>query len=85
MDGHPSQVARMRPEQVAALIQSALPDATIDVRSGDDVHFTARVVSQAFAGKRPLQRHQLVYQALGALMGGEIHALSIEALTPEEA
>jgi BolA protein len=32
-----------------------------------------------------LQRHQLVYSALGDLVGGEIHALSIEALTPDEA
>jgi acid stress-induced BolA-like protein IbaG/YrbA len=75
----------MRPEQVADLIRTALTDAAVDVRSEDDVHFSARVVSAAFAGKRPLQRHQLVYQALGARMGGEIHALSIEALTPDEA
>ena len=75
----------MRPEQVADLIRRSLTDADVDERSGDDVHFTARVVSAAFAGKRPLQRHQLVYRALGDLMGGEIHALSIEALTPEEA
>ena len=75
----------MRPEQVADLIRRALTDAVVDVRSGDDVHFTARVVSAAFAGQRPLQRHQLVYRALGDLMGGEIHALSLEALTPEEA
>ena len=75
----------MRPDQVADLIRRSLADAAVDVRSGDDVHFTARVVSAAFAGKRPLQRHQLVYRALGDLMGGEIHALSIEALTPEEA
>ena len=75
----------MRPEQVAELIRRSLTDADIDVRSGDDVHFTARIVSAAFAGKRPLQRHQLVYRALGDLVGGEIHALSIEALTPDEA
>ena len=42
-------------------------------------------VSEEFAGKRPLQRHQLVYSALGDKMGGDIHALSIKALTPEEA
>jgi acid stress-induced BolA-like protein IbaG/YrbA len=75
----------MRPEQVADLIRRALTDADVDVRSGDDVHFTARVVSAAFSGKRPLQRHQIVYEALGALMEREIHALSIEALTPDEA
>jgi acid stress-induced BolA-like protein IbaG/YrbA len=75
----------MNPEQVAALIQKGLPDATVQVQSNDNVHFAARVVSREFAGKRPLARHQLVYQALGELMGREIHALSIEALAPDEA
>ena len=75
----------MTPQQVADLIRNALPGADVVVRSGDNVHFESRVVSAAFAGRRPLQRHQLVYAALGELMGGEIHALSIEALTPEEA
>ena len=42
------------------------------------------MVSSRFAGLRPIARHQLVYKTLGALMGREIHALSIEALTPEE-
>ena len=74
----------MNPEQVADLIRQSLSQATVEVRSGDNVHFDTRVVSPDFAGKRPLQRHQLVYRALGDLMGGEIHALSIEALTPEE-
>jgi acid stress-induced BolA-like protein IbaG/YrbA len=75
----------MTPQQVADLIRQALPGADVLVRSGDNVHFESRVVSSAFAGKRLLQRHQLVYAALGTLMGGEIHALSIDALTPDEA
>jgi BolA protein len=41
-------------------------------------------VASQFAGLRPIARHQLVYKPLGSLMGREIHALSIEALTPEE-
>ncbi|HEY7642556.1 MAG TPA: BolA family protein [Steroidobacteraceae bacterium] len=48
-------------------------------------HFRLRIVSGAFAGLRPLQRHQLVYRSLGDLMRTDIHALSITALTPEEA
>ena len=48
-------------------------------------HFRLRIVSAAFAGLRPLQRHQLVYRSLGELMQTDIHALSITALTPEEA
>jgi BolA family transcriptional regulator, general stress-responsive regulator len=47
-------------------------------------HFRVRVVSQAFAGLRPLQRHQLVYRSLGDMMQTDIHALSITALTPAE-
>jgi stress-induced morphogen len=54
------------------------------VRSDDNVHFAARVVSAEFAGKRPIARHQLVYRTLGELMGREIHAMSLEVLTPEE-
>jgi BolA protein len=41
-------------------------------------------VAEEFAGKRPLARHQLVYKALGSLVGNEIHALSIRAYTPDE-
>jgi BolA protein len=48
-------------------------------------HFRVRVVSPRFAGLRTLQRHQLVYRSLEELMQTDIHALSIVALTPEEA
>ena len=51
---------------------------------GDGQHFQALVVSRAFAGKSRVQRHQLVYQALGERMREEIHALSMKTLTPEE-
>ena len=51
---------------------------------GDGQHFQARVVSEAFAGKSRIQRHQLVYRALGDRMRAEIHALSMQTLTPEE-
>ena len=74
----------MDPEEVARLIRAGLPGAVVVVQSEDNTHFTARVVASEFAGKRPLARHQLVYRTLGELMGREIHALSIEALTPAE-
>ncbi|HVF18449.1 MAG TPA: BolA family protein, partial [Steroidobacteraceae bacterium] len=48
-------------------------------------HFRVRIVTPAFAGLRPLQRHQLVYKALGDMMQTDIHALSIAAFTPDEA
>jgi BolA protein len=47
-------------------------------------HFRVRIVADAFDGLRPLQRHQLVYRALGELMKTDIHALSIAAFTPTE-
>jgi acid stress-induced BolA-like protein IbaG/YrbA len=72
------------PERVADLIRAGLPGATVRVESDDNTHFAALVVSTEFGGKRPIARHQLVYKALGELMGREIHALSITALTPEE-
>ncbi|MGA7297632.1 MAG: BolA family protein [Rhodanobacteraceae bacterium] len=47
-------------------------------------HFCVRIVSNAFAGKAPLQRHRMVFQALGSMMQTDIHALSVEAKTEEE-
>jgi acid stress-induced BolA-like protein IbaG/YrbA len=74
----------MNPEEVARLIRAGLPGAEVRVESEDNTHFAARVVAREFDGKRSLARHQLIYRALGERMGREIHALSIEALTPEE-
>lgn len=47
-------------------------------------HFRLTIVSTRFAGKNRIERHRLVYEALGALMQGEIHALAVNALTPDE-
>jgi acid stress-induced BolA-like protein IbaG/YrbA len=74
----------MNPEQVAQLIRAGLPGADVRVESDDNTHFAARIVSAEFVGKRSIARHQLIYRTLGALMGNEIHALSIEALSPDE-
>jgi acid stress-induced BolA-like protein IbaG/YrbA len=70
--------------RVGELIRAGLPDAEVRVESEDNVHFAAQVISGQFSGLRPIARHQLIYKTLGALMGREIHALSIEALTPDE-
>ena len=47
-------------------------------------HFAVTIVSPQFQGKNPVQRHQMIYQALGDMMKKEIHALSIQAFTPDE-
>ncbi len=74
----------MDPEQIQQLIESQLPECSATVSSDDLTHYEATVISTAFTGKRALQRHQLVYSALGGRMGREIHALSIQAYTPDE-
>ena len=74
----------MEPSEITRLIEAGLADATVRVMSDDNTHFEALIVAPEFAGKRALLRHQLVYQCLGNLVGNEIHALSITALTPDE-
>ena len=71
------------PESVQAGIAAGLACEHVEV-VGDGQHFQALVVSTAFAGKSLVQRHQLVYAALGGRMREEIHALSMRTLTPEE-
>jgi BolA protein len=71
-------------DQVELIDDSHLHAGHAGARDGRG-HFRVRVVSADFAGLRTLQRHQLVYRSLGELMQTDIHALSITALTPEEA
>lgn len=47
-------------------------------------HFQVTIVSAAFEGLRPLQRHRMVFSALGSMMESDIHALRITASTPDE-
>ena len=74
----------MDPEEIKTLIKNGLDDARVQVFSDDNTHYVAVVIAAAFEGKRPIARHQLVYQCLGSLMGNEIHAMSIRAHTPAE-
>jgi BolA protein len=55
-----------------------------EARMSGGGHFRVMVVSEHFAGKSPVARHRLVYQALGEHMKGKIHALGLTALTPME-
>jgi len=74
----------MDPSEITRLIEAGFDGAVVRVASDDNTHFEALVVAAEFGGKRPIARHQLVYRCLGALVGNEIHALSIKALTPDE-
>ena len=71
------------PESIQSGIQAGLACEHVEV-VGDGQHFQALVVSAGFEGKTRVQRHQLVYAALGERMREEIHALSMRTLTPEE-
>jgi acid stress-induced BolA-like protein IbaG/YrbA len=72
------------PESIKGGIEAGLACEQVQV-IGDGQHFQATIVSAAFEGKSRVQRHQLVYKALGDRMREEIHALSMQTLTPEEA
>lgn len=78
----------MDTEDVAALIEAGIEDATAEVSTprhpDDDEHFAAIVVSPAFEGKNLVDRHQVVYDALGEHMTTDIHAIELETYTPEE-
>ena len=71
------------PESVKSGIEAGLACEHVEVL-GDGQHFQALVVSAQFAGRNRVQRHQLVYKALGDRMREEIHALSMQTLTPDE-
>jgi acid stress-induced BolA-like protein IbaG/YrbA len=73
----------VNPEDVQRYIEGGMRCDLVRV-AGDGTHFEALVVSADFAGKSRVQRHQLVYQALGERMREEIHALSMQTLTPAE-
>jgi acid stress-induced BolA-like protein IbaG/YrbA len=71
------------PEDVRRYIAQGLDCSVLEVH-GDGQHFEALIVSEAFAGKPRVARHQLVYAALGERMRAEVHALSMRTLTPAE-
>lgn len=75
------------PEKIQALVETAFPGARAQVRdmTGTRDHYELLVVSAAFEGKGLVERHRMIYAALGPAVGAEIHALSLKTLTPVEA
>lgn len=88
----------MRPtlEEIRGRLEAALPGAAVALddeshlhaghagAAGGAGHYRVRVVSTAFVGLRTVARHRLVYDAVRDWMPDRIHALSIEATTPDE-
>ncbi|WP_428348444.1 BolA family protein [Methylonatrum kenyense] len=85
-----------RMQRIEQRIRAALPVSHIDIEDESHLHaghagardgrghFNLLVVSEAFAGKSPLQRHRLVNEAVGDMFETDIHALSIRAQTDAE-
>ena len=68
-----------------AYLREAFPDARITLTdlAGDNDHWQAEIVSEAFRGKSRVVQHQLVYAALKGRMGGALHALALTTRTPD--
>ena len=76
----------MAPDEIRERILSALPDSKVTVRdmTGGGDHYEVEVVSAAFDGVSPIQRHRMVYAPLKDILGGALHALALKTSTPEE-
>ncbi len=75
----------MNGEAIEARLREAFPDAELrveDLTGGGD-HWSATIVTAAFAGKSRIEQHQLVYAALGEAMAGPIHALQLRTSAPK--
>ncbi len=85
-----------RIERMHALLNDAFQPSTLEIvddshkhaghegAKGGGGHFNVTIYSAAFEGKTPIQRHRMVYDALGDMMKSDIHALSIVAKVPEQ-
>ena len=73
----------LQPERLEIIDESARHAGHAGAAGGGG-HYLVRIVAAAFQDKTPIQRHRLVYAALGDMMQADIHALSIQASTPDE-
>ncbi len=73
----------LKPELIEIVDDSAAHAGHAGAKKGGG-HYNVTIVADIFNDKSLVQRHQLIYQALGDLMKNEIHALGINALTPSE-
>ena len=74
----------MNPQEIKSLILNSIENSKVEVNSEDNVHFEATIISDSFNQKSLLERHKMIYASLGDKMSQEIHALTINALTPDE-
>jgi stress-induced morphogen len=75
----------VKPEAIIERIRAVLPDAQVELKdlTGTQDHWEATIVSAAFAGKSPVERHRMVYAVLADELRGPIHALTLVLRVPE--
>ncbi len=69
-------------DEVKQRIEAAIPGAEAEIQTADEVHFSAHVRAEAFAGLSRVQQHRLVYDVFGSELGAAIHALSLKTEVP---
>ena len=83
IDAMRERLAALQPVSIEIVDDSAKHAGHAGAASGGG-HYRLHIVAPAFAGRKTMERHRLVYDALGSLMRREIHALSISAKAPDE-
>jgi len=78
------RLAALAPERLELEDESARHAGHAGAAPGGNTHWRLTIVAAAFAGKAPVERHRMVYAALGDLMRNPIHALALRALAPGE-
>jgi BolA protein len=78
-----ARLAQLEPVSITLTDDSHLHAGHVGARTGGS-HFSLQITSRQFSGKSIAQRHRMIYSAIGELMEHEIHALSIQAKTPDE-
>jgi BolA protein len=78
-----ARLALLEPLQLEIIDESHKHAGHAGAREGGG-HYVVRIVSAQFAGKNTVARHRMIYSAMGDLMKREIHALTLQALAPDE-
>jgi BolA protein len=79
------RLAALAPSSLDLVDESARHAGHAGARPQGESHFRLTIMAACFAGKSRIERHRLVFAALGDLMKSDVHALAITALTPAEA
>jgi stress-induced morphogen len=76
----------IEPDALQRALEAAFPGSEVQITdlTGTRDHYQVSIVAEAFRGQSRMQQHRLVYRALGELVGGAIHALSLQTAAPAQ-